>query len=192
MIDPNDPNYRKKDHRMLGIGLTVGAALLIAYACVSHRWLENTQFEGAFIGFSLLSFEACMNDTCETKSNFEIMAEAKKRRSEHASSVFAPAGIATLVLLGISALALLGTAAVAWTKKRPKLAVPPQTVALLTIMLALLAGCAFIGTKPGGIGAVGVGIGFWAFGIGSVLGIVGAQILAKMIKPIDPDLPAEL
>jgi len=188
MNDPNDPNYRPRDNRGLGIGLCIGAALCLIYACVSHRWLENTQFRGARMGFSLLSFEACMENKCENKSNFEVMAEAKKYDPERASSVFAPMGVVTLVLLGLAALGLLATAGIAIKKLRPELPVAPTTVALLGIMAALITGCIFVATKPGGVGGVGVGLGFWAFGIGSVVGIAGAQMLNKSIKPIDPDL----
>lgn len=188
MIDPNDPNYRPRDNRGLGIGLCIGAALCLIYACVSHRWLENTQFAGARMGFSLLSFEACMGNECETKGNFGLMAEAKKIDPEHASSVFAPMGLVTLVLLALAALGLLATAGIAAKKLRPELKVAPTTVALLGIMAALITGCVFVATKPGGVGGVGVGLGFWAFGVGSVIGIAGAQMLNKVIKPIDPDL----
>ncbi|MDQ3369261.1 MAG: hypothetical protein M3680_27865 [Myxococcota bacterium] len=191
MIDPNDPNYVPKDHRPLGIGLTVAAALLLIYACFSHRWLENTQYRGTRFGFSLLSFEACMDGKCEGMSNFKMMAEARERKSDSASSAFAPMGLATLVLLGLSAIGLLVTAGIAIKKQRPDLRIAPTTVALLGIMGALLTGCVFVATKPGGVGGVGVGLGFWAFGIGAVLGIAGAQMLNKVIKPIDPDLAVD-
>jgi len=35
-------------------------------------------------------------------------------------------------------------------------------------------------------------MGFWAFGIGTVLGIVAAQQLARISRPPDPDLLADL
>ena len=34
-------------------------------------------------------------------------------------------------------------------------------------------------------------MGFWAFGIGAVMGIAAAQMLAKINRPIDPDLLAD-
>jgi hypothetical protein len=35
---------------------------------------------------------------------------------------------------------------------------------------------------------LGVDLGFWAFGAGTVVGILGAQLLAKELRPPDPDL----
>ena len=68
------------------------------------------------------------------------------------------------------------------------LPISPATVAILGIMFGMIAGCVFVATKPGGTGGVGVGWSFWAFGIGCVAGIVAAQLLAKQIRPPDPDL----
>jgi len=65
------------------------------------------------------------------------------------------------------------------------------SIALLAIMAGLCTGCLFIAKKPGGqtgYDAVGVGPSFWAYAIACVVGIAGAQMLAKYIKPIDPDL----
>ena len=188
MIDPNDPSYRPRDHRMLGIGLCIGAVVLFVYAAFSHRWLENTYYR---VGFSLIAFEACEGDSCQTTSNFALIAELKERttrRDQPPSSVFAPAGVATMALSLLSVIALGITAFLAWKKKRPLLKVPPPAIALLAIMGALIAGCLFIAKKPGGYAAVGVGPSFWAFAIACVVGIVGAQLLAKYVKPIDPDL----
>lgn len=181
----------KKDNRMLGIGLCAAAALLLIFSAFSHRWLENRQYKGAGMGFSLRSFEMCMEDKCETKSNSELMAEYKKHDPKNASGAFAPMGLITLAVMLLSAAALLASAVFAQLKKRLTFPMLPTTVALLGLMIALITGCVFIATKPGGVGAVGVGIGFWAFGIGTVLGIAGGQMLNKLIKPVDPDVPLD-
>ncbi len=189
MIDPNDPNYRPRDYRMIGIGLCVAAIVCFAYASFSHRWLENTGYR---IGFSLIAFEACPSPTtCKTTSTFALVKEIKQRtsrRDEPPSTMFAPAGVATMGLSLLSVLALGFITLLAWRKKRVALAVTPPSIALLAIMGALLAGCLFIAKKPGGHAAVGVGPSFWAFAIACVVGIAGAQILAKYVRPIDPDL----
>ena len=52
----------------------------------------------------------------------------------------------------------------------------------------MITGCIFVATKPGPLGFVGVSWSFWAFGAGTVVGIATAQMIAKLIRPIDPDL----
>lgn len=189
MIDPNDPSYRPRDYRLIGIGLSVAAVVLFVYAAFSHRWLENTGYR---VGFSLIAFEACPSaDTCQTTSTFALVEELQQRtsrRDEPPSGMFAPVGVATMALCLLSVLAVGCTAFLAWKKKRLALGIPPPTIALLSIMGALIAGCLFIAKKPGAHAAVGVGPSFWAFAIACVIGIAGAQILNKYVKPIDPDL----
>ena len=176
---------------MLGIGLCIGAIVLFAYAAFSHRWLENTQSRFGRIGFSLIAFDACTNENCTTVSNFALIRELKartSRREEPPSETFAPAGVATMALTLLAVLALGATAFAAWKKKRIAWRMLPNAIALLAIMAALIAGCLFVAKKPGGYAAVGVGPSFWAFAIACVIGIAGAQMLNKYIKPIDPDL----
>jgi hypothetical protein len=191
LVDPTSPNYKPKDHRMLAIGLCIGAVVLFGYAAFSHRWLENTQGRFGYLGFSLLGFEACAASDCKSTSNFALVREiraAANRREEPPSGMFAPAGVATMALSLLSMLALGATAFFAWKRRRVAWKVLPNAIALLAIMTALIAGCLFIAKKPGGYGAVGVGPSFWAFAIACVIGIAGAQMLNKYIKPIDPDL----
>jgi hypothetical protein len=45
----------------------------------------------------------------------------------------------------------------------------------------------FVATKPGPNGMVGVGLSFWIFGVGCVMGIAGAQMMAKVNRPPDPE-----
>ena len=189
LVDPNAPGYKPKDHRMLGLGLCLGALVLFVYAAFSHRWLENVHYRDARVGFSLIAFETCVASKCESMSNFalvEMIDKARTRRDEPPSKMFAPAGVITMALSLLSIIALGATAFFAYKKRRLEWKVLPTSIALLAMMSALLAGCLFIAKKPGGYGAVGVGPSFWAFAIACVIGIVGAQMLAKYIKPIDP------
>lgn len=175
---------------MLGVGLCVGAIVLFVYAAFSHRWLENVHYRDGRIGFSLIAFEVCMAEDCRATSTFALIDELEQRtskREEPPSGVFAPAGVATMALSLLAVMALGATAFAGWKRKRLAWKVPPSSIALLAIMGALLAGCLFVGKKPGGYGAVGVGPSFWAFAIACVIGIAGAQILNRLIKP-DPDL----
>ena len=176
---------------MLGIGLCIGAVVLFAYAAFSHRWLENTQYRHERIGFSLIGFEACAGEACQSTSNFALIRELKSRtsrREEPPSGMFAPVGVATMALSLLTVLALGATAFAAWKRRRLAWKMLPNAIALLSIMAALIAGCLFVAKKPGGYAAVGVGPSFWAFAIACVIGIAGAQMLNKYIKPIDPDL----
>jgi len=184
MTDFVAPPPLKKDTRMLAVALAAAAGLLMIAAAFTKAWLVNP-FYG--IHFGLFSMSNCTAGDCASVSNLEFMSELRSHIPEE-SGVFAPMGIITMVLCLVGGLGLLVTAYFGFMKKRIAWPVQPTSVALLGVMGALLTGCVFIASKPGGVGAVGVGWSFWAFGIGSVAGIVGAQMLNKLIKPVDPDL----
>lgn len=182
-----------KDNRMLGIGLAVLAAALLITAAFSRHWLANPIMND--IGFGPMGCANC----CLTKiekdcgmSNGAFVAEVRAvdptRGTAETSGAFAPMGWTTFGLCLLAALGLLGSAFVAFQNKRPELPISPPSIALLAIMIAMITGCVFVATKPGKAGFVGVNWGFWSFGIGLVVGIVAAQMLAKVIRPVDPDL----
>jgi hypothetical protein len=173
--------------RALGILVAVLAAGCLIAACLSHRWLANRHV-GDF-GYSPLSFQQC-GATCETISNFQVsdIASDSPFSEQRVSAAFPIAGLVSFVVLLVAAVGLLVAAAIAATGKRPELPVAPTTVALLGLMIGLISGCVFVATKPGGVGVVGVAWSFWAFGVGAVAGLAGAQLLARQIRPADPDL----
>jgi hypothetical protein len=183
--DTNAPP--KEPPRAVGILIAVIAAACLVAACFSHRWLANKHV-GDF-GYSPLSYQECQA-ACTTLSNFQIVKNTSKLPFEEnrVSLAFPIAGLVTFVVLLVAAGGLLAAAGVAAANKRPNLPVSPTTFALLGLMIGLISGCVFVATKPGQVGAVGVDWSFWAFGIGSVAGIAGAQLLAKQIRPSDPDL----
>lgn len=176
----------KKDNRMLAIGLALGAAALLAFAAFSRTWVARPDA----IGFGPMGCKQCNFESSSTMSNaaFVEMLRSTGVDEKFTSNAFAPMGWATFALCLLAALGLLGGAALAFKQKRPDLPIAPTTVALLSIMVALITGCVFVATKPGGPGFVGVSMGFWAFGIGAVMGIAAAQMLAKINRPVDPDL----
>lgn len=186
-----------KDRRPLAIALAVIAAACLAYAALTKAWLANTKSPVAQIGFGLTGELECVGGgdgaTCTAMSNGDFVEKWKQfdTSNEHVSSAFAPAGWITLAALILAALGLLGAAALAIARKRPQLPMSPSTVALLGLMASLISGCVFVATKPGPPGFVGVGASFWVFGIGAVLGIAGAQLLARVNRPADPDLMAD-
>lgn len=187
----NDGLTPPKDNRMLAIALCAAAALMLVYSAISHRWLENRKSKYMKAEISLLSTNVCMEEDCKHMSNGELITMAREQDPKNASGAFAPMGITTMALLLVAAVGLLASAAAAGMKKRITFPMLPTTAALLALMIALITGCVFVATKPGGVGGVGVGLGFWAFGIGCVVGIAGAQMITTLIKPVDPDVPAD-
>lgn len=185
----------KSDNRMLAITLAVIAAGLLLFASFSKTWVGRpAPFD---IGFGPLGCHGCALDgSGGGMSNYAFISELREKAVEafgsddeaHASAAFAPMGTITFVLLLLGSLGLLASAGLAAKKLRKDLPVAPTTVALLCIMTTLLTACVFVATKPGGPGFVGVSIGFWCYGIGAVMGIASAQMLAKLLRPVDPDL----
>ena len=184
-----------KDNRILGIGLALAAAACLIYASVTRHWLVNSsRFEE--IGFGLRDNYQCASLTeghpeCQEQTNsafIEKWQDVGDTASQFASGVFAPMGWATLVECLLAALGLVAAAALALANKQPQLPITPSTLGLLGVMATLITGMIFVAKKPGPPGFVGVGISFWVFGAGAVLGIAGAQMLAKVNRPKDPDL----
>ena len=173
--------------RAVTVLLAVVAAGCLVAACFSHDWLTNRHV-GDF-GYSPLSYRDCRL-TCTTISNFQLAENVDLFSFEvhRIPRVFPITGLATFVALLVAAAGLLLAAGLALANKRPDLPVSPTTFTLLGLLIGLVTGCVFVATKPGAVGAVGVDWSFWAFGIGSVAGIAAAQMLARQIRPVDPDL----
>lgn len=186
-----DPNPRPKDTRMTAIVVGVAAAALLIFAAVSKTWLARPgMYE---LGFGPLGCSKCgvvvgEDGGMSNGAFITALRDLGDDAAKTASSAFAPMGWATFGLCAVAALALLAAAGLALARKRPDLPVAPTSVALLALMGALITGMVFVATKPGGPGFVGVSLGFWAFSAGAVGGILSAQMLAKLLRPVDPDL----
>ena len=185
-----------REHRTLAVGLAVIAAGLLIFAAVSRAWMARPA--PVDVGFGPMGCSNCAVIFGEGAGNMSNGAFVDDYRelfdfnAKNASNVFAPAGWATFALCLMSALGLLGAAFLGATKQRRPLPIAPATVALLGLMLSLISAFAFVATKPGGAGFVGISYGFWFYGIGAVMGIVSAQMLAKLTKPVDTELLAEM
>jgi hypothetical protein len=193
----------KKDNRMMAVGFALAAAACLIYASFTRQWLVNiSQYEDRGVG--LRSNYSCFDsetmnqrpsaDSCRDEPNSELVDELRDESptaAREVSAAFVPMGWATFVECLIGAFGLVAAAAIALAKKTPQLPMAPTTLGLLAIMATLGTGMVFIATKPGPPGYVGVGMSFWIFGIGAVLGIIGAQLLAKVNRPADPDLLAD-
>jgi len=184
----------KRPNRMVAIALAVVAGAALVFAAVTDKWLTNgNDYEQ--ISFGLRSMSQCGHEfgekPCDTFSNSAFVQQLRDFGSTAAmdtSSAFAPMGWITLIAALLAALGLFGAAAIALTGKKPELPMTPPTLALLGIIVGIITGCVFIATKPGPAGFVGAGLSFWVFGGGCVLGIAAAQMLAKVNRPLDPDL----
>jgi hypothetical protein len=189
----------KKDRRKIAIALCLVAAACMAYAAFSHRWLSNGNKHLQY-GMGLQkSFECAKSDSdwdCTWIANADLvkqMKEMQKYDPAHRklySAAWIPAGWITLIAILLSSLGLIASAGLAIRKVYKEWPVAPTTVALLGGMVGLISGCVFVATKPGEPGMVGVGLSFWLFGIGVVMGIVGAQMMAKVIRPPDQEWTA--
>ena len=179
---------KSQDNRNFAIAIALGAAACLVYAAFSRHWLVNARVD---MMFGLRDNLTCGSEQCEPTTNaayVEMIKGMSGLGPEMASDAFSPMGWATTVTCLIAALGLAGAAALALAKKRPALPMSPSTITLLAIMAGLITGCVFVATKPGEGAFVGVGLGFFMFGIGSVGGIVAAQMLAKINRAPDPDL----
>ena len=182
------------DKRVVAIGLCVAATACLVFATLSNRWLFNATAH-AELGFGLRGYTECLDAQCARISNAEAVDQWRDQERpggpKLASAAFVPMGWITFVDLWLVVAGLAGAAAIALARKQPQLPIAPTTIALVGIMIALITGCVFVATKPGPNGMVGVGLGFFVFGAGCVLGIAGAQLIAKVNRPADPDLMAD-
>jgi hypothetical protein len=110
------------------------------------------------------------------------------KRVYAASSIFPILGWITFVCCLIAAVSLAIATAIVIGGKRIRLPIMPTTTALLGVLIALGAGCVYVAMKPGPPGYVGVGVGFFVFGAGVVLGLYSSLVLNKLMRPHDLDL----
>jgi hypothetical protein len=191
----------KKDLRPLATGLCAAAAACLIYAAFTNAWLVSAG-RYADIGFGLRTNKECRESysfdggeehrkqVCESHTNAEVIAMLRagsESQKKMASAAFVPTGWITFIVALLGALGLAGAAAFGALKKPMAGPIAPTTIALLSVMIGLITGCVFIATKPGPVGMVGVGLSFWIFGVGCVMGIAGAQMMAKVNRPPDPE-----
>ena len=184
----------KRPNRMVAVALALVAGAALVFAAVTDKWLTNGN-EYEQISFGLRSMSQCGHELgetpCDARSNSAFVQQLRdfgESAAMNTSSAFAPMGWITLIAALLAALGLFAAAAIALTGKKPDLPMSPSTLALLGIIVGIITGCVFIATKPGPAGFVGAGLSFWVFGGGCVLGIAAAQLLAKVNRPLDPDL----
>jgi hypothetical protein len=177
------------------------AAACLVFAALGHTWLVNAS-RYTDLGFGLRDNFECRTSysfdgatehgkqACEWRGNGELVKQWREmgpKAARTTSGAFAPMGWATFIVALVAALGLAAAAALGFLRKTPRLPMAPTTLALLGVMAGLITGCVFVATKPGPAGMVGVGMSFWIFGVGCVMGIAGAQMMAKLNRPLDPE-----
>ena len=190
--------------RVVAIMLCVGAAACLLAAAVTDSWLVNST-DQASIRFGLRRNHECLSAwamgdkprsrdeawTCLQASNSETVAKWRAVEQPHgerlASGAFVSMGWVTLIVIVIAALGLLAAASIAAADKQPQLADRTDDDRAAGDHDRADHGCVFVATKPGPPGMVGVGLSFWLFGVGCVMGIAGAQMIAKVNRPPDPE-----
>jgi hypothetical protein len=191
----------RKDLRPLATALCAVAAACLVVAALSHAWLVNAS-RYHDVGFGLRDNFECRTSyafagateqakqVCEWRGNAQLVKQWREMGPEAAkltSGAFAPMGWATFIIALVAALGLAAAAVLGFLRKTPRLPMAPTTLALLGVMAGLITGCVFVATKPGPAGMVGVGMSFWIFGVGCVMGIAGAQMMAKLNRPLEPE-----
>lgn len=96
---------------------------------------------------------------------------------------FVIAGWVTSVCLWLGVLGLLAAIGLVLAKATPALPIAPTTISFLTLTVAIVSGCVFVATKPGGTGMLGIGWAFWIFAAGTVAGITASMLLARAMRP---------
>jgi hypothetical protein len=193
--DGTHPPSKPRDPR-IAVAAAFVAAIALIISCFSSRWLVNAGSDGEIM-MGLRSTTECGSvglllgprpNECRTKANAEYAEEWQGSIGQYYSASWAPFGIITTIAVLLGALGLLGAGVIGLLKTKPNVPLSPSTVALLGIMISLITGCVFVATKPGPGGFVGIGVTFWIFGVGAVIGIFVATVLAKVNRPVDPDL----
>jgi hypothetical protein len=181
-LEPVPENPAKK--KQIALIVTAVACLAIAVTLFTKHWLAPADpLEG---GMGLRSYSICFQGECEEGTNKALIAEFNRRsgKSDQKSPIFWVMGYA-VIIVGIFSIGLLAAGAALVAKGKFFLgSVAPASLALLSLFLGLILACIFVATNPtkGSAMQLGVGWSFWLYGVGTVTGIVGAQMLNKF-KP---------
>jgi hypothetical protein len=193
------------------------AALFILMPCLGLHWLRAPRRVDLGMSLWSLELCGMPDDGlgddeggggCASMSNFAIASMMRKepdvrfedadgrlgrqlawwmREAKPAQGAFAIAGVVTFALSLIAGLALAAAGGLACKDRFIRKPIALTTVALLALCLALVAACVFVGAKPQGL-PLGVSWPFFLYAAGVVVGIAGAQMLAKAFSEatVDP------
>ena len=197
---------QKTGKRVLAIALGVIAAAALVVAALTPKWLATPLSDEAGIG--LRGAEVCEKGRCESMSNQALVEyiEAEIARIielnktlEQRQMLPVPrkpwAGwplCGTIAFIGslLAAAGLLVGAMFGIAGRRIDWPVMPTTVGVLGLIIAMVAGCVFVATKPEGMEELGLGWSFGVFGGGVIFGLAAVFPLNRQIRPIDEELGA--
>jgi hypothetical protein len=192
--------------RVLAIALGVIAAAALAVAAFTPKWLASPLAEDGGIG--LREAGVCVKGRCEYMSNDEVVEwiEAEIARiveynktAEERHMLAVPrapwggwpvCGLIAFIGCLIAAAGLVVAAVLGMMGRRIDWPVMPTTLGVLGLIVAMVAGCIFVATKPEGMEELGVGWSFGVFGGGVILGLASVFPLNRQIRPIDEELGA--
>ncbi|MBS1121398.1 MAG: hypothetical protein H6Q90_3626 [Deltaproteobacteria bacterium] len=173
----------------------VGFGLRSNYECSSPKTCRELS-NGELVSTWKAELAKLQVAAAETADNFRSPEEMRAAEYERlaamkgmeVSSAFAPLGWITFISCLVAGLSLAIAGALVLAKRRLVLPIMPTTTALLSIVVALVAGCVFAALKPGPPGYAGVSVAFFVFGGGVVAGLASSLMLNKLLRPEDPDL----
>jgi hypothetical protein len=186
---PENPVRQKQ----IAVALAAIAVVALVFGCVSRRWMAA---DGIDAGYGPRGWQ-CTGDECGPFEGslgngriVDLIQEAYKAygMSGGPSKLFPIVGWITVGATAIAVIALILAAVQAWGAGVQTRPISPTTVALLTLLIALIAACIFVATNPfraKGLSQVGVSWPFFVYGAGVVLGITAAQKLIKF-KRVEP------
>ena len=183
-----DANQLSAKRKSTARVLCLVAAAMVILPCIGLQWLRAPKRYGD-MGMSLTSIEACGESfdgeqECKSMSNFEVAR--MMRKAKEGQGAFAYAGLATLILSVVGGLSLAAAGGLAFKDRFIRKPVALTTIGLITLCLALVTACVFVGAKPPG--PLSISWPFFIYAVGVVLAIAGAQMLSKAFNEsaVDP------
>jgi hypothetical protein len=162
--------------------LAAVAVIALGYAAFGRLWLV-THSAGTAWTMGLRDVEVCDMPQFSALDTQKCVVRANDALPLR--SGMTAAGTVTFVCVLVAAAALLAALGLELARRSARLPIAPTTISLLALVVALIAGCVFVARKPAP--EFGPGLGFYAFGAGTIAGIAASVALAKLLASRDDD-----
>ena len=174
--------------QVISIVLALLSAAALGFASMSYAWAVDPV--GGRVGYGLRARQDCDADGCRQTSFIALqrsadeieVVSARGASARGPSSTLRAFGWVTSISCWIAAGMLVLSSVLVVLGRLFFRPIAATTLALLALIVGMIAGCVFV-AQAREIGTVGWT--FWVFGVGTVVGIVAAQRLARF-KPSDP------